>query len=399
MDVAKFPPPLRGIEKGTFTEYTFKKRLPDIARRTAKEADLSKEAKKNLEVLAKDLPYGIIRPIRDDGAPDLAQWAEWMAPFLGLSWLEAPWFPAETYFFRRILEATGYFRPGSDQGVDPYYPQKRASLQNLDTQLGSLFDQLQKKSTDLEETITRLLHTVIWGNKADLSIWPVRSEPSVSRTSTEDVAHLLVDQSRAAVDYMLEKSKSHVRVDFLLDNVGLELGYDLLLADFLLTNGLASEILFYSKPYPTYVSDATNPDIWDMVKYLNKAKVGGATELGKRLRAHLAGQRLTLHSDSFWISPLMGWEMPEALRAALANSSLIISKGDANYRRWLGDRHWSFTEPVSEILSYRPAPLLLMRVLKSEVVAGLRVGQAEETVRADPSWLYDGSRAVIQVAL
>ena len=54
-----------------------------------------------------------------------------MAPYQGQNWLSAPWFVVETWFFRRILEATGYFQPGSGQGIDPYGPQKEAGLDGI----------------------------------------------------------------------------------------------------------------------------------------------------------------------------------------------------------------------------------------------------------------------------
>lgn len=397
IDVTNLPPPLRGIESGTFTEKTFRKRLPDIARRTAQGAHLSLEARHRLTALADEVPFGILRPLRDDGAPDTAQWLEWMKPFMGIKWLEAPWFPAETYFFRRILEATGYFQAGPDKGVDPFYPQKCDGLDMLGAQIGVVYDRLQSKNGDLEQNLTWLLHTVIWGNQADLSIWPMGSKPPASHSGEDIAAHLLVDQACAAAKFLMGKSENHVRVDFLLDNVGLELAYDLVVADFLLANQLAAEVRFHAKPWPTYVSDVTIPDVWDMVDYLKQAPDGQAIELGERLWAHLKDQRLKLFSDLFWISPLLGWEMPKPLWVELSKSELIISKGDANYRRWLGDRHWPFVQPISEILSYRPAPLLLMRVLKSEVVAGLQVGQAEEMFQKDKTWLYNGSYAVIQL--
>ena len=77
-------------------------------------------------------------------------------------------------------------------------------------------------------------------------------------------------------------------------------------------------------------------------------------------------------------------------------ADLLISKGDANYRRWLGDRHWPFTTPFRQILAYRPAPLLVLRVLKSEIVVGLTARAAGKDGPADPTWMYDGRWGLIQ---
>jgi hypothetical protein len=81
----------------------------------------------------------------------------------------------------------------------------------------------------------------------------------------------------------------------------------------------------------------------------------------------------------------------------LASAGLLISKGDVNYRRWLGDRRWPFITPIQQILSYRPAPLLLMRVMKAEIVAGLQPGQPEMLYQADPTWQFDGSSGLVQL--
>ncbi|RPI26313.1 MAG: DUF89 family protein, partial [Chloroflexota bacterium] len=90
------------------------------------------------------------------------------------------------------------------------------------------------------------------------------------------------------------------------------------------------------------------------------------------------------------------WEMPPYLYQRFSQSHLVISKGDANYRRILGDRHWPYTTPIDQIVSYFPAPLLLLRALKSEVAAGLPAAQIERAARQDTTWLIDGRWGVIQ---
>jgi predicted aconitase with swiveling domain/uncharacterized protein with ATP-grasp and redox domains len=391
------PPPLRGSEQGTFTEHTLSKRLPDIARRTATEADLSPEARKRLEALAEDMPAGRIREILDPDAPDADLWPGWIAPLLDQTWLEAPWFPAELYFFRRMLEASGYFQTGLDRGVDPYRKQKLESLSGLTAQLELVCSSLQESSGEAPaEALTRLLHTLIWGNQADLSIWPAGSHQPANHAGDERSAHLLSDQARQAVEFMLSRAGGLKRVDFILDNVGLELAYDLLLADQLLGRGLTNQVIFHAKPFPTYVSDATIPDIQELVEHLVQADEDLVRSLGLRLRQHLAQKRLSLKSEYYWISPLLGWEMPQDMRSELSGADLLISKGDANYRRWVGDRHWPFTYPLEEIVAYRPTSLLLIRVLKSELVVGLPSHLPQEIARKDPDWLFNGSWGLIQ---
>ena len=144
------------------------------------------------------------------------------------------------------------------------------------------------------------------------------------------------------------------------------------------------------------MSDATSKDVMEMIGILVSEQVAEAREIGNRLNQYLAEERLTLVDNLFWTSPLSFWEMPKPLMREISASDLVISKGDLNYRRLLGDRHWKFTTPISDILRYIPVPLAALRVLKSEIVAGLGAGQPEHQDRADPDWLFDGQWGVIQ---
>jgi hypothetical protein len=90
------------------------------------------------------------------------------------------------------------------------------------------------------------------------------------------------------------------------------------------------------------------------------------------------------------------WLMPGPLRAELSESEMIISKGDANYRRLLGDRHWPPTTKFADVVGYSPAPLAALRTQKSEVAIGLEPGQAETVAGQDSEWLINGRWGVIQ---
>ena len=63
--------------------------------------------------------------------------------------------------------------------------------------------------------------------------------------------------------------------------------------------------------------------------------------------------------------------MPEELRRDLAQSSLVFIKGDANYRRLVGDCDWGKTSSFADICGYFHAPFVTLRTLKSEVIVGL----------------------------
>ena len=141
---------------------------------------------------------------------------------------------------------------------------------------------------------------------------------------------------------------------------------------------------------------AREKDVRQAIEFLCGDEDEFTHQTGFRLHAHLLQNRLQLREDYFWNSPLDGWEMPTALKSDLSQSDLVVSKGDANYRRLLGDRHWSFTTPFESILSYFPAPLVALRTLKSELVSGLEFGQADRVFEQDPDWMINGRWGLVQ---
>ncbi|MEI7771318.1 MAG: ARMT1-like domain-containing protein [Chloroflexales bacterium] len=371
------PPPLRGAEIGSFAHNTIARRLPAIARRVLIENELAPEAARAVAALADEMPDAPLRPLRDPGAPDLALWAAYIAPYAGQSWLQAPWFVAETYFYRRILAATGYFQPGPGHRADPFALQKRLGLEHARPDPGP-------HDNDMAAAILGAL----WGNQADLSLWPAGEGDGPGG------AHLLADDTAAATALIARLAGAGARADIILDNAGAELVNDLALADALLAAGL--RVILHAKPHPTFVSDALIADVRLTVDWL-AGRPGDAATVSARLGAALDAGRLELRDGWYWTSSLSGWELPADLRADLATSGLLISKGDANYRRWLGDRRWPYDTPLGRALAYLPAPMLLLRTCKSDVAAGLDPARMAEAIARDPQWITGGRWGVIQL--
>jgi hypothetical protein len=80
----------------------------------------------------------------------------------------------------------------------------------------------------------------------------------------------------------------------------------------------------------------------------------------------------------------------------LSQSSLVISKGDANYRRLLGDLDWPYATPFGDVLMYFPVPILALRTVKAEIACGMQPGQAERVAAKDPDWMIDGRWGMVQ---
>jgi uncharacterized protein with ATP-grasp and redox domains len=396
------PEPLRGMDPDSFAYHTIVERLPDIIRRVLSENDFSQTVVRRLEILIEEIPFAQIRHLNDSEAPDASEWTQYIEPYLDHNWLQISWFLAETYFYRRLLEATGYFKPGAGYRVDPYTYQKQRGLETTHAAIANLGIQLStwaKQSAKTFDHLTSLLAIDLWGNQADLSLWPAGQDQQPKHADLQtSQRHILVNDASHVIAYLAGQMDKSPRIDFIVDNAGFELVCDLALTDFLLSSRLASTVVLHLKYHPTFVSDAIIKDGEQTIDYLANDVQPDIKNFGQRLQAHLGTNRLRLQDDLFWTSPLSFWDMPEKIRGELARSNLLVSKGDANYRRLLGDRHWPYTTPFADIVSYLPAPLVALRTFKSEVAAGLQPEQIKILEADDPDWLTNGWRGIIQFA-
>jgi uncharacterized protein with ATP-grasp and redox domains len=372
-------------EPGSFARHTIVERKPRIIEQVLEDHAYPPEIRAMLDAFRREIAQEPVQLLADT-EPDAALWNGELAPYAGNTWLEIPWYLAEAYFYRRLLGAVGYFETGPWQNHDPFGPQKRAEERLAANWLADNWHQLD----DIEplDKLEVLLHSSLWGNRADLSNFGVGDEATGGLATREERQRLLIDHT-AEVVHLLAAGVE--RVDFVNDNTGKELMFDLALAEFLLTQGWAGAIVLHLKDRPFFVSDAMPAD----VESLLVALVGSLPAQG--LMQHLAAGRLYLRSHPFWTGPLMFEQMPATVRADLGGASLVIIKGDVNYRRLLDDRHWPTTTALEELTSYFPAPHLVLRTLKSEIMVSLRPGQATAIAAQDPDWLINGKRGIIEL--
>jgi uncharacterized protein with ATP-grasp and redox domains len=393
------PPPLRGEEAGSFAESSITQRLPRIAQRVLAENTLPSSVANRIEAFMATIPHGLIQPFPETNAPDMPGWQHHVTPYLDHNWLQVPWFFAETYFYRYLIAIVDFFRTG----LDPFAYQKHQGLQTTLVRSRALAVQLQHLLADgwHPESVMHLLTLALWGNQADLSLWAADDVTQPSHTDTDSQqAHLLVNDAEAVAHYLttlpVAQGVRPVRVDCLLDNAGLELLGDLCLTDYLLSTGQVHTVQWHLKLHPTFVSDAMIADVHATLVFLANDTDAALQTLVERLQRFLTNGRWQLHTHPFWTSPLPMWEMPDDLRQALAGAHLVISKGDANYRRALGDAHWPFTTPFADVVSYFPAPIVFLRTCKAEVIAGLSSAQVHDLMQRDPEWLSNGKWGVMQ---
>ncbi len=125
-----------------------------------------------------------------------------------------------------------------------------------------------------------MLHSALWGNRADLSNFTVRELAQAGLATQAERHNLLIDDTQA-VEALL--SAGVARVDFICDNVGLDLLFDLALADFLLGHGWAQQVTLHLKNQPFFVSDAMPADATLAINALATAAPAAEQALGRRL--------------------------------------------------------------------------------------------------------------------
>ncbi|MCB0167109.1 MAG: protein-glutamate O-methyltransferase family protein [Anaerolineae bacterium] len=398
------PPPLMTGEPGSFAYKTLTTRKPVIIRQVLADyaGDYPPAIVRRVEALYEELTLNQpVQPL-ETAAADGASWQQAWQPYQGRGWLDIPWYLAESFLYRRLLEATNYFGGnGPDivawQGVDPFLPRKQAELSS-DTPWQVLAAALSHSEADSLASLRALLHHCVWGNRIDLSYNQVAQDAGREIAVDSEQANLLVDDTDQVVNYLSDRRSAAGRIDFICDNSGTELLMDLALADFLLRFEWAQPVTLHVKAHPTFVSDATPADI-DMTIAAIEAKGSPFTSLARRLSAQILRERLKIRAHIFWNSSRFFWEIPPTLTASLAQAQLVIFKGDANYRRLVGDSRWPAAVPFADAVPYFPAPLLTLRTMKSDPIVGLQPGQAEALDRVDAEWRVNGKRGVIQALI
>jgi len=387
------PPYLMTSDPDSFARHTILERKPQILRQVIADNEYPPEINAALDDLRNEIANQPIQPLHENAA-DVAFWNVEVSKLAGKTWLEIPWYFAETYFYRKVLEAIGYFQPGERQGLDPFAKQKRGQIESDIQKLA--VEWVQLSALEPGTRFEALLHSCLWGNRADLSNFTVTEKGRGGLTAHEE-RHLILIDDTEGIRKLLSSGVS--RVDFICDNVGSDLLFDLGLTDFLLEQGWVKEVHLNLKNQPFFVSDAMPVDAILTINSLQKSPDAAMRDWGRRLEKNLADGRLILETDPFWTTCLMFRQMPDHLRQSLSRSAIVLIKGDVNYRRLLDDRAWVHTTHMEEVCSYFPAPFATLRTLKGEIMVGLETGQAEELQAKDPTWLINGKRGVIQLVI
>ncbi|MFJ5047120.1 damage-control phosphatase ARMT1 family protein [Streptomyces sp. NPDC088719] len=382
-------PVILSNEPGSFARGVLAHRHPALVQQVRDAFPYDRSRHEALDALLDEITDGVVEPLAP-AEHDHERWAVPGQEHFGRSWYDAPFLWAESYFYRRLLGAVGYFGPGPWQGVDPFAPFKRAELRGdaVEEELRAL-DALANVTA--EERATALLHASLWGNRADLGFRVAAGEPEAEDAATPA---LVADDSVLLWQLLPVGAGSTLAV--VADNAGRELIPDLILIDHLLEQRHADRVVLHVKPYPYYVSDAMTADVVDCLRRLVEAP-GEAGRIGGRLWKAMAAGSLEVRTHPFFCAPQPYGEMPEDLRDEFASAALTLLKGDLNYRRLVGDQLWEATAPFADLTTYFPGAVAALRTLKSDVIVGLEEETLGALERSGDAWRTNGTHALIQV--
>jgi uncharacterized protein with ATP-grasp and redox domains len=268
-------------------------------------------------------------------------------------------------------------------------PWRLSKDESLEAALGS-FEQVCHEVA--QPTLKHLLLCSLWGNRSDLSLSSGNVDASVAQGG--NAGKLLIDDSHMAEERINSIEVSGRTVIMVLDNCGAELLADLRLAEYLV-NQKHCRVVLHVKPHPVFVSDATRADIHNHVDQVCRHHI----RIGQTLRTLVDSGKIDIFEDFFYTSPLEFPFAPVRVKQQYETASLIIMKGDANYRRMLCDRHFPNDYPLRKLVAATTdSAMLAIRTCKSPIVVDLPKEIYDSVHAKDPNWCVNGTCGIIQFA-
>ncbi|VDK87713.1 unnamed protein product [Litomosoides sigmodontis] len=423
---SNIPPPLIGSKEGTFAFLTVRDRWPKILGkivdhvhryRYAHIAVHGEEGEKDIKsVLSQlsELSHRVCTDKKlqnlDDDGEKVDIWNEELTELQTkkgaeqVTWYRCDWLFAECFLYRQIMSL--FFKTTTLKEFDPFASQKQSSFIGCIDSITMLAKHVKEVESDQEKveeaTILRFIQFCLWGNKCDLSLSCGERAASLPLTDMVDqlVDKILCNQINE-VGCILRNGEVS-RVDIVLDNSGLEFFADLALADLLVGKCGVKKVVFHGKSMPWFVSDVTGRDFNWTIEMLISNSNCLLKDFGVKCSRRLCDGEFVFRTHYFWTLPypycLMAERAPD-LHGDLSKSSLIIFKGDYNYRKLVSDLDWPLDTPFKIALrGFAPAPILALRTIKAETVAGLSSNVIDTLHKKYSSkiWMTTGEYAVAQ---
>jgi len=384
-----FPPYLSTSDRNSFAYFTLINRFPGIIRSIAENNSLDADIKSKIENLIRALPESPLELLPETSDANVRINNEIKKN--AYRWNNAPFIFIENYLYHLLGEIMNFKKNGKD-----YFSFKKNAdvILNKDRFAGFIerIDELFSKK--YEEALRDVLYFNILGNKADLSQLSDLRKGKLK---------LLIDDTEKAADIF----RSAKRIDIVLDNSGEELFFDILLVYFLFSKAKTEKIVLHFKTMPYFVSDAMKADFYFLLKEIaggeprsrRDAEEDSINKQGKKfadlIYQYVESGRLLLCDDTYWNDTGDFCDMPPHIRNEIDKSDLVIFKGDLNYRKLIGDRQWDFSARTEEITGYIKKNCLIIRILKSELMTGLKKDEIPDLY--NNAWMYNGQYGVIQM--
>lgn len=153
---------------------------------------------------------------------------------------------------------------------------------------------------------------------------------------------------------------------------------------------------------PWFVSDVTLEDLQWTLEFIATAaeSSAGLKQLAAQWKANFDTGRWVYEADDYWTMPYdysaMHTESPDLFKS-LSSASLIIFKGDLNYRKLTGDLKWPYDSTTFEqaLRGFGPSALCALRTVKCDLAVGIGKEGMERASEED-DWMLTGRWGVIQ---
>ncbi|GAV30557.1 hypothetical protein PMKS-004071 [Pichia membranifaciens] len=386
--------------------------------RKSEDAELKKQSEtivEGIELLLQEIEEGAsIREFTKSEValiPSLQSYNDVLATMKEKStWLSGPWLFTECYLYRvldLIVKSQSKW-----VNFDIFEVLKRDTFKSSKFGIYELAIRYKKLSEELKKTaqveieklrilFEEFIDISLWGNATDLSLLANATlEDIQSRQGKEarekSAKNIIANDLPEAWKRLVAVPFEERRIDFVLDNAGFEFYTDLSLSLFLLDAKLVKTVVFHCKTRPWMVSDTMVKDYKLFLQDMRNTEwfPDHQEELeyfASSIEHYHDTEQFQLTDSEFWTSALdYSCLSPHEIKYGGAelykyfqNSTVVIVKGDLNYRKLTGDRKWPKTTPFVDAidqLATSDIHILALRTCKADVCVGLPEGLEEKLI-------------------
>ena len=302
--------------------------------------------------------------------------------------VDAPFIIVEHYFYYDILRQLFEHK-------DPYFQIKNNYMDNNTNIIRDIINKYVEfcervNNMDINRKkiyMDYFIEESLFGNTTDLS-------QAIIHMKLKENPKILIDNRKEVFSYLNHKKLN--RIDMIIDNTGVELICDIILALSLIDAGLVDDIYFHTKILPIFVSDTIISEYGNDSELVNSKIKSINLDVYNKIVSLEKENRIKWCPNYFWNTPVPFNQIGKTLKRIFSSSDLLIIKGDLNYRRLIEDREWSHQTPILSIVNYLESPCLIIRTLKSNLIVDLPKEEEDKAENIDQDWKTSGKYGIIQ---